>query len=118
MCLQFLSLRGTYETVWLTGLSEPTPKRTPQLYARDRGQAVRRVELSRNRKLFSGKLSRAGLDWLCVELAGSPEVRLLDADGAAAVIVTGFSPDYNQPENSYSLTLDVEPAGPTYTLGN
>ncbi|MCA8829429.1 hypothetical protein [Hymenobacter pini] len=117
-CLHFLSRRGAYETVWLQGLTEPTPKRAAQLFSRGTSQAVRRVELEEARKLASGPLTRAGLDWLCQELAASPEVYLLAGEEREPVVVTGFSPDYNEPENKYSLTLDVAPAPPTYTLSN
>ncbi|RSK33953.1 hypothetical protein [Hymenobacter metallilatus] len=116
-CLHFLSRRGAYETIWLLGLTEPAPKRSAQLYSRGTSQAVRRVELEPVRKLASGPLTRGGLDWLCDELATSPEVYLLD-EQLEPVVVTGFSPDYNEPENTYSLTLDVVPAPPTYTLSN
>lgn len=114
--LVLLSRRGAYETVWLQGLSDPAPKRQVLTYAAGRSQAVRRVNLTAGRKLATGLLSRTALDWLCDELATSPRVLLLDAGQLTPMVLTGFSPDYNEPENRYSLTCEVEPAAPFAVL--
>ncbi|WP_375436667.1 hypothetical protein [uncultured Hymenobacter sp.] len=116
--LVFLSRRGAYETVWFRGVEEPAPKRQAQLYAKGRNQAVARVNLTLARRLTSGLLTRAGLDWLCEELASSPVVLLFHpvTGQEEPVVLTSFSPDYNAPENRYTLTCDVEPAAPFAVL--
>lgn len=119
-CLHFLSRRGSYETLWLAGLTDPNPKRQPALFARGAGggQAVRRVDFSQARKLSTGPLSRAGLDWLSEELASSPEVLLVQGGQLEPVVITGWNPNYDEAGNSYSLTFELEPQAPTYVLSN
>ncbi|GAB3293880.1 hypothetical protein [Hymenobacter tenuis] len=117
-CLCFLSRRGAYETVWLRGLRESEPKRQVELYSRGRELAMRQVQLTKARKLSSGLLDMATLDWLCDELASAPRVLIFTPETATyqEVIVNGFSPVYNEPENSYSVALDIAPNSIFVTL--
>jgi hypothetical protein len=116
-CLVLCSRRGTYETLWLRGLPDPSTKRTPQLYNRGRAQAVRSVVLEPLVKLQSSRLDPATYAWLD-ELAAAPLLYLFDtATGEYTdVLATGYAPAAKPEEHDYSFTLDVVPATPAAVL--
>ena len=109
--LQFRNRLGGLET-WGFASAEPTQKRTLATYQPADGTIqTRRVDLTQSTRLTSGLLTRDAFDFLCAELATSPDVLAItapDTDGPA-VNITDFDPKTDVLNEEYSIALTIEP---------
>ncbi len=115
--LRFRNRLGGLEQ-WGFTSNEPALKRSLATYQPADGTTqTLRADLTQSLRLTSGLLTRAAFDFLCAELAASPDVEYFTSDASVLpVIITDFDAKSDTLTDEYSIALTIERRAPFIPL--